>query len=79
MIQYFPTTILWVHFVKFSAEHVSNTSLATPKCFQGKIQIFQSKESTKLLTESHDMIEKNRISEISILFSLKTEFLTSKS
>ena len=35
----FPTTILWVHFVKLSTEHVSNISLATPKWFQDKIQI----------------------------------------
>ena len=39
IIQLFPTTILWVQFVKFSIEHVSNISLATPKWVQEKIQI----------------------------------------
>ena len=39
IIQLFPTTILWVHFVKLPTEHVSNISLAITKWFQGKIQI----------------------------------------
>ena len=41
--------------------------------------IFQSKETTKLLTGSHDMIETTWISETSILLLLETEFLTLKS
>ena len=41
--------------------------------------IFQSKENTKFLTESHDMIETTWMSESSILLLLETEFLTSKS
>ena len=41
--------------------------------------IFQSKENTELLTESHDMIETTKMSESSILLLLETEFLTSKS
>ena len=39
IIQIFPTTILWVQFVKFSIEHVSKISFATTKWFQEKIQI----------------------------------------
>ena len=39
---------------------------------------FQSKEKTKLLIESHDIIKTNWISESSILLLIETEFLTSK-
>ena len=76
IIQLFPTTNLWVHFVKLSTEHVSNISLATPKWFQDKIQnkwVFQSQKITKILTESNDMIETTWMSESSILLLLETE------
>ena len=77
IIQLFPTTILWVHVVKLSTEHVSNIALATPKWSKLK-WIFQSKENTKLCTESHDMVETTWMSESSILLLLETEFLTLK-
>ena len=41
--------------------------------------IFKSKENTKLLTVSHDMIKTTWMSESSIILLLETEFLTSKS
>ena len=41
--------------------------------------IVQSKENTKLFTESHDMIETTWMSESSILLLLETEFSPSKS
>ena len=39
VIQLFPTTILWVHLVKLSTEHISSKSPAKSKWFQDKIQI----------------------------------------
>ena len=61
IIELFPTTILWVYFVKLSAEHISNISLATPKWFQGKTQIRMNcsiqGNHKKLFTKSHGMIE----------------------
>ena len=71
IIQLFSTTILWVHFITMSTEHIS---FATPKWFQDKIQIKTS--CSILFTESHNMIE---MPESSILLLLETEFLTWKS
>ena len=83
IIQLFPTTILWVHFVKLSIEHVSNISLVATKWFQDKILIkmnfFNLRKTQNLLTESHDVIEATWMCESSILLWLETKFLTSKS
>ena len=74
LIQLFSTTILWVHFIKLSTEHISNISFATPKGFRDKIQVKMN--CSILFAESHNMIG---MPESSILLLLKTEFLTWKS